>query len=208
RAALQSGFTMIEFDSRLTKDLIPVIIHDSTVKRTTDGKGKVSELTFEEIKKLQLADGGSVPSLEEVFKEFGGKVTLVVEINNRKIGQENERIVYELIKKYDLFDSVIIQSFHPYTVKNMKSFDKRIKTLFIVKEDKLISRLTKKLTGYSCADYIAPKYDIVNKESVAEWRDQGFKIIVWTVNNPAELNRLKDLKVDGIMTDMPDLLIK
>ena len=88
----------------------------------------------------------------------------------------------------------------------MKSYDKRIKTLYLVKEDKSISRIIKKLSKYTCADYISPRYDIVDAESIAEWRKKGFKIIVWTVNNPAEFNRLKELKVDGIMTDMTDLL--
>jgi len=120
RKALEAGADGIELDARMTQDGKIVVMHDPTVDRTTNGKGKVRDLTFAEIlgldagiKKGVVFENERIPVLEQVFDELGGKLLLNVELCNYEEGDNrllaNQTV--ELIEKYKLVDSVIISSF-------------------------------------------------------------------------------------------------
>ena len=86
-AAIGAGADMIELDVCLTKDRIPVVIHDQTLERTTDGHGLVSEFTLSELKKLDAGSwfspkfkGESIPTLEEILLQIRGKISVNIEI--------------------------------------------------------------------------------------------------------------------------------
>ena len=119
RKALEVHADGIEMDARLTVDGQIVIMHDPTVDRTTNGKGKVRDLTLAEIlsldagaKKGMVFENERVPMLEQVFSEFGRKLLLNIELCNYEEldGRTLADAVVELIEKYDLVDSVIISS--------------------------------------------------------------------------------------------------
>ena len=120
RKALEAGADGIEFDARMTQDGKIIIMHDPTVDRTTNGKGKVRDLTYAEIygmdagiKKGVVFENEHIPVLEQVLDELGGKLLLNVELCNYEEGDNrmlaNQTV--ELIEKYKLVDSVIVSSF-------------------------------------------------------------------------------------------------
>lgn len=118
--AISLGVDIIEIDTRLTKDGVPVLMHDDSVDRTTDGKGKVKELTFAEIEKLRLkgADGKAtdmrVPTLSEALKAAKGKVLFDLDLKTGDVEPTISRVIetgmldqalffngnYELLKKF------------------------------------------------------------------------------------------------------------
>ena len=112
---IEMGVDMIEIDVRKTKDNELVIIHDATVDRTTNGKGKVSDLTLEEVKKLRLRAGHGVvtrhevPTLEEVLNLCKGKVLI-----NIDKGYDYFQQMYSLLTKTGTLDQVVIKGGHSY----------------------------------------------------------------------------------------------
>ena len=112
---IEMGVDMIEIDVRKTKDNELVIIHDATVDRTTNGKGKVSDLTLEEVKKLRLRAGHGVvtrhevPTLEEVLNLCKGKVLI-----NIDKGYDYFQQMYSLLAKTGTLDQVVIKGGHSY----------------------------------------------------------------------------------------------
>ena len=120
RKALEAGADGIEMDARLTQDGQIVIMHDPTIDRTTNGKGKVRDMLLQEIlgldagiKKGVVFENERVPMLEQVFAELGGKLLLNIELCNYDEGDNRQLAnqTVELIEKYKLVDSVIISSF-------------------------------------------------------------------------------------------------
>ncbi len=115
KSCIEMGVDMIEIDVRKTKDNELVIIHDATVDRTTNGKGKVADLTLEEVKKLRLRAGHGVvtrhevPTLEEVLNLCKGKVLI-----NIDKGYDYFQQMYSLLVKTGTLDQVVIKGSHSY----------------------------------------------------------------------------------------------
>ena len=98
-AAIQKGIVLgvdfVELDVRLTADGVLVILHDATVNRTTDGKGRVDRLFLRDIKKLNAGNGEHVPTLEEVLKIAAGKAGLMLELKAEGVAQQTVESVRE-----------------------------------------------------------------------------------------------------------------
>ena len=115
KSCIEMGVDMIEIDVRKTKDNELVIIHDATVDRTTNGKGKVSALTLEEVKHLRLRAGHGVvtrhevPTLEEVLNLCKGKVLINIDKGYGYFQQ-----MYSLLAKTGTLDQVVIKGGHSY----------------------------------------------------------------------------------------------
>ena len=106
--AIDLNVDMIEFDIRLSKDKKIVVIHDETVNRTTNGRGKVRNKDLEQLKLLNAGDGESIPTLEEVLTLIGGRCLINIEIAERGIAK---RLVEALQPFYYMWDSIVISSF-------------------------------------------------------------------------------------------------
>ena len=127
REAVKVGADMIEIDVRLTKDLVPVLIHDEKVDRTTDSIGYVRDFTYEELNKINAGgkyDFQNIPKLEELLqliKETG--VLLNLELKEYYVEGNEERCdncidqCIELIEKYDLADKMVFNSFDAHCLE-------------------------------------------------------------------------------------------
>src|SRR5690625_5400798 len=129
--AYELGAEGIETDVHLTKDLVPVLIHDEKLKRTTNGYGYVKDYTFNELKNFDAGSwfsdkfaGTSIISLDQFLKWIKSKsLFLNIELKNSKINDPRiEKIVYELIVYYHLQDRTILSTFNKNSVKRMKQF--------------------------------------------------------------------------------------
>ncbi|HWP93784.1 MAG TPA: glycerophosphodiester phosphodiesterase family protein [Thermodesulfobacteriota bacterium] len=197
RRALDMGADLIEFDIRLSSDGHLIVIHDKKVDRTTDGTGLVREMTLGQLKKLDAGKGEKIPTFEEVIDFGKGKTRFVVEL---KEGGTEEKIV-NLIRENDLFQDVVIVSYHSKLVKNVKALEPRVST-------GLISLLPFNAVGNgkeSLVNIIAPFHYLVTKGLVERVHRNGMFLFTWVVDNQKRAERLKEIGVDGIVTNKPDI---
>lgn len=219
--AIDLGVDRIEIDIHQTKDNVVVVIHDDDVDRTTNGKGKVSDLTFEE---LQLLDAGSffdsafkderIPSLEEVIRLVDGQSDLIIEF---KYGNEVypgiEENVTQLIQMYNAQDWTIVHSFNTKVLENMhaKLPELRLHKLFIVQFRFSPFYYDTGLSLFDPEDYpYIEEYSIneyfANSAILNKLHGMGKKVNVWTVNNPKRIEAYKSMGIDGIISNYPDLI--
>jgi glycerophosphoryl diester phosphodiesterase len=148
RKAHDLGAEMIELDVHRTKDGHLVIMHDDTVDRTTGSHGAVKDLTLEEIRQLDAGSwfspefkGEKVPTFDEVLEWAKGKVKIDIEIKNSVQYPGIEKDIIDRLKAMNMDRDVIITSFDPSCVKNVKSIDAEIKTGVLLKPDPLVKSL-------------------------------------------------------------------
>ncbi|MFS4428332.1 glycerophosphodiester phosphodiesterase family protein [Chryseobacterium sp. S90] len=124
KKAIEKGVDMAEIDLAMTKDSILILMHDNTIDRTTTGKGKPSDFTLEEIKKLHLRDGLGVetqmrvPTLQEILEISDGKILL-----NLDKGFDYIKQVYPLVKKRNMLDQILFKGHESYIEFNQKYGD-------------------------------------------------------------------------------------
>ena len=212
RKALEAGADGIELDARLTFDGQIVVMHDSTVNRTTNGKGKVRDLSFAEIRSLDAGlkkgmvfENERVPLLEEVLAELGGKLLLNIELCNYEEGDErtlaNDTV--DLIEKYDLVNSVIISSFRFNNLVYTKDRNPAISCGLLAKQG-FLGIFARNLLNHSVSvDALHPYYTDASAGLIRREHQCGRKVRVWTVNDQQDISHLSELGADAIFTDDP-----
>lgn len=222
REAIKLKVDMIELDVHQTVDGVVVVIHDKTVERTTNGKGKVKEMTFEEIQQL---DAGSwfdsqfknekVPSLEKIIQEMNGEVKLLIEVKKgNSYYPDIEKNIMTLIYKYNAKNWCIIQSFETEVINNFKQIDPEVELHKLVTGNipglPLYVDNSLKVGSIFKFDEVAsinPNFRLINKKRVEKIHKNGQKVIAWTVNDVEDMKKCIDMGVDGIITNYPDRLI-
>lgn len=223
KKAIEMGVDMVEIDVQLTKDKQIVLMHDLTVDRTTNGKGRVKDLSFNEIRKLDAGSwfapqfaGEKVPTLEEVIETVKGKCKLLIEVKRVKTKKpEIEAKIIQLIDKYNAHKWCIVQSFETEVVKNIQAIDNTIECHKLVTMNlsvlplHLDSRIkTGTIYKYKSVQAINPYFKMLNKRKVDKIHGRGQKILTWTVNEKEDMKRMIELGVDGIITNYPDRLME
>lgn len=198
KRAMEMGAEMMELDVRFSRDGHLVIIHDKKVDRTTNGRGLVKEMTLRELKKLDAGKGEKIPTLEEVFDLGKGTIKFVVELKDR--GTEEK--VINLIRDKGLVDDVFLVSFHCDLIKRAKSLEPRIRTGLI-----MLFSFDTAGRGKECnADAVAPSQHFITRGMVERVHKNGMFLFTWTVDSPKKAKKLKDMGVDGIVTNKPDVI--
>ena len=189
---------MIELDVRMSKDGHLVVIHDSTLDRTTDGRGYVKDMKLEELKKLDAGKGEKIPTLEEVIEAGVEKTKFAIEIKER--GTE-EKII-GLIKKHKLLDDVFIISKNGEFLKNVKTLEATIRTCLIT----VFSCTSINSGRKSLADAIAPFHFFISKGLVKKVQSSGLFLFTWVVDSEKRALWMKDIGINGIVTNRPDII--
>ncbi|MDO9463432.1 MAG: glycerophosphodiester phosphodiesterase family protein, partial [Deltaproteobacteria bacterium] len=200
RRAMEIGVDAVEIDVHLTKDKEVVVIHDSTVNRTTNGKGPVGSYTLEEIKKLDAGKGERIPTLEEVIGLVKGRVKLIIELKEEGI----EDKIVGLINKHSLYVGVYVISFWHMAVKRVKEMDSRIKTGVLLvgcPVDVCIARS-------ASADALVMNYAFVSKGLVDKAHQEDLKVFIWNIDDRDMLKPYVDMGVDGIGSNDPRILVE
>ncbi|MEH7306115.1 glycerophosphodiester phosphodiesterase [Neobacillus drentensis] len=214
--ALELGADYLELDIQMTKDGELVVIHDSTVNRTTNGKGKVMDFTLPEIQNLDAGSwfhrkfaGEKIPSLSEVFDEFAGKIGFLIELKKPSLYPLiEEKLAEELMKReFTTGDrQIIVQSFDRESLKRFHELLPSIPIGILVRNAGLKMISNKNLKSFaSYVSYVNPKISMVNKRMIKRIHLHGFKTIIWTVKRKNDLKAIKNLHVEGIVSDFPDL---
>ena len=198
RKAIEIGVDAVELDVRKTKDGQLIVIHDPDIKRTTDGKGLVSELTLKEIKTFSTEKGEKIPTLKEAFDFLDKKVKILIEL--KEAGVEEE--VLALVRENGLQKSVIITSFLESALQKVRELDKDIATGLIYAKHKNPLKAALDLK----AQYLVAFYRFTHTANIQKAHENGLKVIVWTVNTPEEVAAYVQKGVDGVASDKPDIL--
>ena len=190
----------IELDVMLSKDGQVVVIHDDTVDRTTDGSGRVKEMSLEALRSLDAGGGERIPKLEEVLDTFGGQCLINIELENYTTPFDALPVVVaKMLKNYSFPEKVLISSFNPFNFKRFRRHGPGVKQGLLTipnKANHWIWRLFK-------YDAVHPYYEDVDRELVSRAKNLQQQVNVWTVDNPDEIRRLAALEVDSLITNYP-----
>jgi glycerophosphoryl diester phosphodiesterase len=200
--ALRAGATHVEFDVRTTADDVPVVIHDRTVDRTTDGSGYVWDLSFASLRALDAGSwfspafaGVRVPSLAEVLALPLGDASLLLEIKPPASPVEVKRIVAML---GDLAPRTIIQSFDPAVLALVRDAAPDIRRgLLRLRFDEETPRLARELDVVCCNP---PAVDILDNPGIISSLS-GIEVMPWTANDLGAWPALAAAGVAGLITD-------
>ncbi|HLD50084.1 MAG TPA: glycerophosphodiester phosphodiesterase family protein [bacterium] len=199
----------IEFDVRFSRDRVPVVIHDATLERTTNGRGFVAQQTFQELQKLDAGKGFRIPSLEEVFSLFKAK-TLAVEIKDKS--EELVHSVMALIHQYKA-DHCIVGSKHFLVASTLRKHYPQ-QTRFLsqreIVQNFIASRVSKapaeKDSGAVASMPLEGCGMRFDEPAFLDWlHRKEMNIYFWTINEPQEIRRLAAAGADGIITNHPGL---
>jgi glycerophosphoryl diester phosphodiesterase len=200
KKALEIGVDAVELDVRKTKDNQLVVIHDADVKRTTNGKGLVSELTLTEIKAFSTDKGEKIPTLKEALDFLDKKVKILIELKETGV----EKQVLTAVSERGLQKNVIIVSFIEEALQKVRKLDNEVETGLIYARHKNPLKTALELK----ANYLLPLYRFTHTANVQKAHENGLKVIVWTINKPEEVAEYAKKGVDGIASDKPDILAK
>ena len=198
--AMEIGVDAVEIDVRLTRDRKLVVIHDSTVDRTTNGKGPVGNYALDDLKNLDAGKGQTIPTLQEVMDLTGNKVRLVIELKE----EGTEKKVVELVKRNKLEDSVYVISFWHELVKTIKGIDSCIKTGVLL----VGCPVDTCVATQASAEALVMKYNFVNRHFVERAHEEGLKVFVWNIDDRHLLKPYVDMGVDGIGSNDPRVLVE
>lgn len=201
RYALEHGVTGIEIDIHLSKDGYAVVMHDPTVDRTTNGKGKVLEMTLAELRKLDAGNGEKIPTLDEVIEIINKHKNITFFLEIKAAGLEN--IVIETLVKNNLTDRTYVISFHHRLLKMIKASAPTIKTAPLMYG---LPANPVQLIKDTNADGISISTLTVDGDVIKECKEAGYMTTVWNANTKEEFAYFKSLGADFIGTDFPSVV--
>lgn len=201
---------MIEFDVQLSRDGIPVVIHDYTVERTTNGAGLVSRHTLQELKSLDAGSWfhpdfarESVPTLEEVLQLVEGRKQLNIELKQAGALSEGlEKSVVELIRKHSLESSVILTSFNHELIRQATKLAPEIPRGLIIYGMPVLVEEQLEATG---ATILSMCYPYLTRSFVQTFLEKGIQFVAWTIDDPLHMRQVAELDERiAICTNYPD----
>jgi len=218
--AVELGADGIEFDVHLSADGVPVVIHDFTVDATTDGSGRVAEMTLAQLKRLDAGScfdpafaGERIPTLQEVLEAVGNRLLLNIELKSVSLHDNGlERAVIALVEQHDggcgqpLGNSVIISSFNPLSLRRAKKIAPHIPVGLLYSPDLPLPLRRAWVAPLIPHEARHPEHTMVDAHYMAWARRRGYRVNTWTVDDPDEMHRLIGLGVDAIITNVPDVL--
>ena len=208
--AVKLGAPAIEFDVKLSSDRQVIIIHDQTLDRTTNGTGQVTNQPLAALREL---DAGSwkapeyghekIPLLDEVLEAMGNKVYINIELTNYATPFDGlVKEVAPLVKKHGLEERVIFSSFNPANLLAAHRLLPSVACGQLIQEGRQ-GWLQKAAARFIKLEAEHPYTTDVTPQLVQHLHARGRRVHVWTVNDPADMLRLRNCAVDGIFTDDP-----
>ncbi|MBD2846024.1 glycerophosphodiester phosphodiesterase [Paenibacillus sp. IB182496] len=201
RALAHPFVQWIELDVQLTADGEVVVMHDETVNRTTNGRGKVREMTLERLRRLDAGSwygrvfkGERIPTLEEVLQATVGRCRLNIELKTYADSTAALAAkVVPMLAKHGLEHDTIVTSFDARALRLVREHSESVRTGWIVSEPP--PDLTARLRDLD-STFLSLSYKHVASARLDELRAAGVEVMIWTVNSAAHLQRLAQLERD------------
>ena len=210
--AIASDMEFVETDVQLTKDGVPVLMHDDTIDRTTNGRGAVADISWKSLKKLDAGSWFSkkfaktrVPTLNQFFDVLApSDKKLLLELKGFWEDEEVQLVV-DLIREHDLDKRVTLASFDFTTIMNIEKVGPSFPRVIIMR---MMPADPVRLANHfgAIAILTSPASLEANPRAVDNMHDAGLGVLVYTLNSEERWSEEIALGVDGIITDKPSLL--
>lgn len=204
--AVEDMADFVEIDVQETADGVVVLGHDTSLKRVAGVARTISSYTYEDLKNLDVGkwfsaeyEGERIPTLEEVMEYCKGRVNINIEIKNLGPDSPLPDKVAELIEKHQMKEQCVVTSTRMSYLVRIKELDEEIHTGYI------ISAAYGDYYSSGSIDFISIRSSFVSERLVEAAHEKGKAIHAWTVNSKSEMERMKMLGVDNIITDYPVL---
>ncbi|MFD0863540.1 glycerophosphodiester phosphodiesterase [Sungkyunkwania multivorans] len=204
KKAMELGVDGVEIDVFKCASGEIVVIHDTTLDRTTNGTGYVMDHTYFQLKQLKVEGEYTIPLLQDVLKALDKKVKLNVELKGPGTADRVAFILNYYIEKQGWNPKdFIVSSFDWDELRSFYQLNKEIPIGILTEDDPLDAiDVAKELNAFS----IHPNHRFLTKGNVKAIQSEGYKIYTWTVNDPADIQRMRALGVEAIITDYPERL--
>jgi glycerophosphoryl diester phosphodiesterase len=212
RRAVAMGASFIETDLQLSRDARFVAIHDETVDRTTNGKGRVHDLTLAELRRLDAGSwfgsefaGERIPTLEEIL-DLCKKQDVVFYLELKPTGSwGGEHALIGALRDSGEIPRTVVISFNSLVLQKLRRIEPTLMTGLLY--DGQLENPVQQAIDVG-ARQLAVRGDLVTPGLLAESRKKDLQVVCWTVNHPAHMRMLVEAGVDGIMSDYPDRLVE
>lgn len=214
--AFDQGAPAIELDVMLSADERLVVIHDPTIDRTTNGRGKVNELMLEDLKKVDAGSkfsekyqGERIPTLEEVFDLTKGGFLINIELKNYHCPRDClvEKAV-DLVINRKMHNSVIFSSFLLGNMIKIRKHLPDIPAALLTFGGWLGKLEISSMLRFLSPHFIHPDYQLIDERFIQREHAHDRRVNAWTVDESADLQRFIKADIDGIITDDPILALK
>ncbi|MDD5566719.1 MAG: glycerophosphodiester phosphodiesterase family protein [Patescibacteria group bacterium] len=176
-------------------------MHDSRVNRTTNGQGTVAKISLAELKRLDAGGGERIPTLEELFDLVNRKAIVNIELKGKNTVEPVANIISQYLQKGWSQTDFLVSSFD---VNKIRAFSKTLpeipRGMILFGLPFGLTRIPKLENLYSVDIY----HRFLTRGFVQRTQNKGIKVLAWTINQPAEISRIKTLGVDGIFSNFPD----
>ena len=214
RAASELGYRYLETDVHLTSDGVLVAFHDDALDRVTDATGLIAQLPASEVARARIGGTEPIPTLDELLEAFPE--------TRFNIDPKSDHAVVALVatlRRHRALDRVCLGAFSDERLRRLRALagpelctaagPREITSVVAsVRAGRAGAALTRRRTPFSCLQVPVRHrgVEIVTAPLVRAAHRRGLQVHVWTIDEPAEMHRLLDLGVDGIMTDRPSVL--
>jgi glycerophosphoryl diester phosphodiesterase len=196
-AGISLGADYIEVDVQSTRDGRLVLMHDKFVDRTTNGTGKLVDLEWAEIRKLDAGHGERVPLLDEVLETANGRAGLILECITPGLGL----LLYDAVRRFGFRDPVIFSSFLHAEIRDIRDRDSQAQTMA------LLEGIPVTMTAFALecgAIHAGLALDSLTVPFVNALRRAGVCIFLYTADTPAQIAWATEFAPDGIISNYPE----
>ncbi|MCU6711746.1 glycerophosphodiester phosphodiesterase family protein [Paenibacillus sp. J5C_2022] len=206
-ASLQCGFSHIELDVHLTRDDIPVVMHDPTVDRMTNGHGVIRDYTLRELGQLRIAEEEKIPTLEEVLLLLKSRAMVMIELKQfGRLYPNLEERVLDIVRSTDMMQEVFLSSFDHYAIERVRHLDPAIALGLVIEG---ASRSVFPFMKEIGARYLSVCHSYVTDAFMEQCRAEDIQPILWTVNDEVTMRKLALAYPDALIcTDALELWVK
>lgn len=200
--ALEIGVDGIELDVHLCQSGEVVVIHDDRVDRTTNRKGKVREMTLQDLKELDAGDGQRIPTLIEVLDFVDRRAIIDIELKAEGVAGAVADILRQHIQRQGWKpEHFMLTSFDHHELKRCQELVPQVPFGPLLAAKPLdYARMAEDMKAVG----IMPFFEFLDENFVRDAHERGLKVITWTVNRRDDIQKVKDMGVDGIISNFPD----
>ena len=202
--AIELGVDGIEIDVFKCASGELVLFHDKNLKELTGESGLIENLNIRELEQFLVLGNYKIPTLTDVLIRIEKPLFVNIELKELNTAQATSKIIADISRSTSWsLEHFIVSSFNWDELELFRSIDKNTSVGVLVSKSMSINEAIefgKKIN----AQAIHPNFKLLNDKAVKKIKNNGFKIYTWTVNNEDDINFMKKLKVDGIISDYPD----
>ncbi len=204
--ALDLGVDGVEIDVFQCASGELVVFHDKTLDKLTNATGYIEALDLDSIQRIEVLNGFTIPTLNEVLDLINGRVVLNIELKGSNTALKTHELLQNYFEREEWSqEKILISSFDWDELKLFRSVNKEV-PIAVLTEDDPLDALAVGLELKAVA--INPNFKSLNSDVVSKIHEKGFEIYTWTVNEVDDINLIRSLGVEAIITDFPERVPK